>query len=962
MSLQRRALTLFGELAGLDAAERAARLDALATGEPALHRELLALLRADARVGVLERDAASVLATPPEGASADRERMIGRQLGAWRITGLLGSGGMGTVYAAERSDGGFEQHAAVKLIRIGLDRPELRERFRRERRILAQLQHPHIATLLDGGIGEDGAPYLAMERIDGAPIDRWCDTRSLDLHARVRLFRQVCAAVGHAHRNLVVHRDLKPANVLVTPDGVAKLMDFGIAKLLDETGDGLTRTRERVFTPEYAAPEQLHDGPITTATDVYALGALLYTLLAGTPPCGDARRLQPLALLGRDPEPLPRAALRLDPARLQARGHLRAQTLARALRGDLDAIVQRCLQREPAARYASVASLDADLQAWLDGLPVSASRGRRLYRAGKFVRRHRAGVAAAAAAFVALAAGLSLALWQAQRAGAAAQQAQREAERARQVERFLAGLFEAADPAQSRGEDATARELLERGAQRVDTELAGQPLAQAEMLEVLGRVYQRLGRFDRAAELLERATTRLRDAGAEPLRLARALHLAGEAQSDNGRYAEAGERLREAAALRRRHLGAAHPETADTLAVLGTNLHLAGRLDEAAAALEQARAIHEASLDRTDPRRLTVMTYLADLALDRGEAGKAVAIHREVLDTVLDLHGELYPDAATGMTNLGWALGADGRLAEARQMLERAITVRTRILDRNDPNLATSWHHLGVTLRSLGEYAQAEQAFAQVLRIDRAALHAQHPWIAFALDNLASVLIEQDRTAEALRLLDEATPLLAAIYGEDSLRAATHQQIRAAALARAGDIDGAAALLDRVLSLRRARPEAQPAALAAALVARARLLAQAGAADAAEAMLREALARQRAVLPAAHIDIATTLVALAETQLALTKVDAADAALREALRIRVAALPADNWQILQVQALRTVGACQRGDAGGSALAAALARLGVQPGDRHPATQSIRELAAYCDDSRPTALQPEVASS
>jgi len=430
----RQALELFDAWVDLPAAQQQAHLRELAARDPALHAEVKALLDADAADGLLERDAESVLSSLAPATDSQRD-FVERRIGPWHVTGILGSGGMGAVYRGERAEGGFQQLAAIKLIRIGMDHPDLRKRFLRERQILARLRHPNIAALLDGGVDADGAPYFAMELVQGERITQWCDARALDVRGRVRLFLQVLDAVAFAHRQLVVHRDLKPSNILVDANGKAFLLDFGIAKLIEGDGDdGHTRTGERAFTPEYASPEQLHGEPISAATDLYQLGVLLYALLAHSHPyglTGDTPLRTRLVRMDGNPQPLWEAARQASTEDAACRDSTPTQ-LASQLRGDLTAIAQRCLENDPKLRYDSVDALRADLTAWLDGRAVAAQAPSFGYLAKRFLRRHAVASAAAAIAAIALVAGTGVSLWQ---AGIARKEARRALEQQRLAER-----------------------------------------------------------------------------------------------------------------------------------------------------------------------------------------------------------------------------------------------------------------------------------------------------------------------------------------------------------------------------------------------------------------------------------------------------------------------------------------------------------------------------------------------
>lgn len=472
---------LFGELCELDTADCDARLRALATEHPALAARLRRLLAIDdAYAGHTARNVMAQPLHDPVDGLAD--------VGPFRLVRLVGRGGMGVVYEAERRSG-FAQRVAIKLLpRFAAD-PAARERFARERAILARLRHPNICSILDGDALDDGTPWLAMEFVPGEPLCAWCAHRGTDLRGRIDLFLQLCDAVQAAHRSLVIHRDLKDGNVLVDETGHLKLLDFGIAKALtpapDETG---TLAQDRFFSPMTAAPEQLRGDPALVATDVYALGALLHQLLCGElpferPPLSPAERTQ--AILERVP---PRASDTLQRAIGEGRSGPSATGITPAmLRGELDAIVAHCLRKDADERYADVGDLARDLRAWRSGHPIAIAQGDRLYRTRKFLRRHRLPATIAALALAGVLAALGVALWQAaelrvQRDQARAARAQSEADRdrARVVAAFMRDTFEQADPGKAREDTLMARDLVAHGKRRLG-DLDGQPDTQADL-------------------------------------------------------------------------------------------------------------------------------------------------------------------------------------------------------------------------------------------------------------------------------------------------------------------------------------------------------------------------------------------------------------------------------------------------------------------------------------------------
>ena len=444
---------LFYAALEMQPAERAQFLDQACVGDTGMRVQVESLLAAAGRTdGFLDRP---VLEAVQEVAFSGAA--VGLHIGAYKILRVIGEGGMGIVYLASRADDLYQKQVAIKVVRAGFGlNAAMLLRFGSERQILANLDHPNIARLFDGGAA-DGMPYLVMEYVDGIPIDRFCQSRQLNLTQRLQLFCEVCSAVDYAHKNLVVHRDIKPVNILVTADGVPKLLDFGIAKLLDEelAGQGQTRTVDRFMTPEYASPEQLRGEQVTTATDVYALGVLLYELLTGER-LFRLKTASPLEIFEIICEREPAA-----PSEAPIADDLHATPYGRrSLRGDLDNIVLTAVRKEPSRRYVSVAALAADIQAYLKGYPVQARTHGWIYRSGKFIRRHKAAVAATAAMVLALIA-FSIGM------GLLARRATREKLTAQRESEFLAGVFQAATPDESQGKEITARQLLDQAAKRI---------------------------------------------------------------------------------------------------------------------------------------------------------------------------------------------------------------------------------------------------------------------------------------------------------------------------------------------------------------------------------------------------------------------------------------------------------------------------------------------------------------
>ncbi|HEX6185320.1 MAG TPA: serine/threonine-protein kinase, partial [Pyrinomonadaceae bacterium] len=551
--------------------------------------------------------------------------VVGRRVGAYRVTGVIGQGGMAEVYRAVRDDDQFRKEVAVKVVRRGMVSEFTLARFRHERQILASLEHPNIARLLDGGATEDGLPYFVMECVEGRPITEYCEAGGLSTRRRLKLFRRVCAAVSYAHRNLIVHRDLKPSNVLVTGDGVPKLLDFGIAKLLAPESSptavtvARTMTAVRLMTPEYASPEQVRGETVTTAADVYSLGALLFELLTG-------ERAHKLA--DRSLAEIERVICETEAERPSAVVSRRAGVpfrLRRELAGDLDNIVLTALRKEPDRRYRSAEQLSEDVRRYLEGRPVTARQDTLGYRAGKFVRRHKASVAAAVAVFVLLV-GFAAAM------SVQAARIARERDRANAVTGFLVELFEVSDPGEARGNAITARELLDRGAVKIKDELRDQPEGQAALMDTMGSVYRKLGLYDSALPLAEEALRIRRQVHDERhADVAASLYNLATVHHAKGDYKAAEPLYREALAARRALFGAEHAETAASLNGLGLFLKDKGEYAEAEALLREALAARRSLFGGEHASVAETLNELGVLLKNRGDFRTAETLYREAL-------------------------------------------------------------------------------------------------------------------------------------------------------------------------------------------------------------------------------------------------------------------------------------------------------------------------------------------
>ena len=801
-TLWRTVSPLLDQALDLDAGGRARLLDALRAQSPDLAATLEDLLAGHERV------ADDFLDSRVDGSEVPFA-VTGQTVGAYTLERLLGVGGMGAVWLGRRSDGRFEGQVAVKLLNLALLDPVGQERFRREGSVLARLSHSHIARLLDAGVTSSGLPYLVLEYIDGRPITAFADERRLAVVERIRLALDVLRAVAHAHANLVVHRDLKPSNILVTGDGIPKLLDFGIAKLLShETGDQRnTLTRDgRVLTPDFAAPEQVRGHPIVLATDVYSIGVLLYLLLTGR---------QPYELADRTPVEIERIVCESTPARPSAtfdggmasvddrvaRAHARGTTparLRRRLRGDLDTIVMKALRKEPERRYPTIAALHDDLDRFLNGLPVLARPDSVVYRARKFASRHRAALGIAATLLILVAGGVV-------RERTLRSEAEAEARKTKAVEEYLVDVFDVADPLAppgQRGDDVTARALLDRGAVRVDSALATQPDVQAELRSVLGRVYVNLGLFDTAEPLLRAALRQERALhGSRHAGVAAAMDRLGDLLLRRSRYAEAEPLLREALAQRRALLGGVHADTAQSIDHLATLFQERAEYESAEPlfreAVEVRRAIH-------GPNHEEVATSLNNLALLlylKARDVRAEPLYREALAINVRRLGEAHPLTAQTAQNLAMILEESGRLDEAEALYRRALAAKRKTLGNAHPSVTINLNNFANFLAvERGRLDEAEALAREALSLDRQMFSEPHAYVAEGLRRVGYILRLKGDFGGAERSLTQSLDMNRALFGTDHVRIASNLNQIALTWQARGDLPRAIALFRESLA------------------------------------------------------------------------------------------------------------------------------------------------------------------
>lgn len=841
---------LFTELLGFPEEDRAARLEARCGDDETLRAAVERLLSAerrserafDAAAGSLDRLVEAALERNPPG---ELEVPPGiRRLGAYRLLRLLGRGGMASVWLAERADGAYEKTIAIKVLRQWIDGEDAVRRFVAERQILSSLDHPHIAPLLDGGTTEDGTPWLATEYIEGEPITTWCEARRMGVEARLDLFLQVADAVHHAHQKLVVHRDLKPSNILVDGRGRVRLLDFGIAKLLEPDAmpgqATLTRAAHRPMTPEYAAPEQLAGGPITTATDVFQLGVLLYELLAGRrPPRADGN-----TTTQGDTPPPSTAVLRYTGAspRRTALPGSPAMQLARRLKGDLDLIVLKALQEDPERRYLSAAGLAEDIRNHLRGRTITARPESTLDATRRFFRRR-----PWAAAALVLALGLVVTLQvSAVRLGQQRDAAQREAARVTQVKDLLVGLFRQADPMAEgalRGRETTIWDSVQAATTKIRSELNDDPALRAEMLGTLAMLHHYTGHVQEGAELLEESVAlHHQHDGADSAPYAVALAELANHWASLDRRSDAISAINEALSIGRRLPNDAARAKIAILLDAGDVLRTYGSLRDAETVFREALTLaNDDSVPLTT--RLSAANGLAEVLRQQGEEREAEAIALVAIDAVEQEFGGEHAQLVMPLSILGGAQNSLGRPREAVATLERGLRIIAREYGDRYRSSYNMRNNLVLALAASGEHERAIAEMRILIEQRRTAFGDGHLEVANNLQNLAVMLVQAGQLAEALDVLGEVRASYSASLPPDHFRQAFPL------------------LTQSFIHLRQGRP------------------------DLAELAARPALEILRGALPETHYVVGIAGCLLGEAELALGRKEEAAARLAAALPI-----------------------------------------------------------------------------
>ncbi len=837
---------LFDRAVELDADAQLEYLETACRGDTELLNYILDLLRASPSIDeMIEKTIIDSVGRAFADDSAQADDMRGEKIGPYQVIRLIGSGGMGMVYLAERVDQQYDQQVAIKLGRHRLVDPETILRLRNERQILADLDHPNIARLFDGGTTEEGVPYLVMEYIDGIRIDTFCDLHQLNVVERLKIFQTICTAVHYAHQNLVIHRDIKAANILVATDGTPKLLDFGIAKLIDSAGeaaDGLTREGAVLMTPANATPEQILRKPVTTATDVYALGLLLHTLLCGH------RAYETDSL---SPTEMAQVVCQQDVVRpsLRLRQISRNAThgddtvagnrstsivrLQRQLRGDLDTIVLNALRKEPVRRYRSVSALADDISLHLRSMPIVARSDSWRYRAGKFVRRHYASVTASVLV-VAMLAAFTVVLSVQNRS------ITKERDTAREVSRFLEDIFMAQDPAQAKGAKITADEILAAGADRIQSDLGERPEIQSTLMGTIGRVYYSLGEFEPSAELLEQALQlQIQTHGEDHPDVAAAKDDLAVTLIQRAEYSRAEKLLESAMQTNRIRGGPSSPQVAENLNNLANLYIRSGDIDRAQESIMESVDIFSELGESYGMKLAAAKATLARTLQVQGDLDRTETLLLEAIEIVGNTEGDSHPSMAYYLQNLGVLQRSKGDLHSASETLEKAVVATRRILGEKHDLLAATLIDQGVVFHLTGDFENADRVMREALTLYMETRGDDHPAVGYTLivlgmlqHDMADLEVAENSLREALNIFEEA-------FDRDHQYTASTLTELGAVLNSADRPDEAQILLRRALEIRQKDYSADHELVAATRTEYADALTRQGQFDIAEPMLLE---------------------------------------------------------------------------------------------------------------------------
>ena len=726
--------------------------------------EVRSLIEADNHVpSVLKGQASDAINIQP------RKNYEGEIIGNYKIIKQIAEGGMGSVFLAERADGQFEQKVALKLIKPGMNSSEIIKRFQFERQILARLQHPNIARLLDGGLTEDDLPYFTMEYVEGDNIDEYCDKNILSTNDRLKLFSEVCKAIQFAHQNLVIHRDLKPSNIIIKKDGTVKLLDFGIAKVFTEDDSfeqsTLTRTGLFVMTPEYASPEQIRGESITTSTDIYSLGLILYQLLTGE---------KAYEIKTNSPLELEKIICYTEPAKpsstiksLQVKDKIKAEKtggahktgldkLIKTLSGDLDNICLMALRKEPERRYSSAEQFQQDLENYLEGRPVTARQNTIYYRTNKFIIRYKISVISA---FLIFLIGATLTTFYFIQLKKERDKAQNEAQKAEQVSEFLKNIFKLSDPYEARGETISARELLDKGAQKIDKELSRQPDIKATMLSLIGKVYFNLGLFNKSDTLLSEALEIRTKLNNNQMEEAKSLINLGQLYTYKGEFSKADSLLTKAIYIYKINSMEEDTNYAWILGNLAWVYKSKGNYNKSELYYKKSLEI----LKNKGSNKEYLLTMMNNFALELHEEGKyddAEKMFNETLELQKKIYGNKpHPEISTTTYNLAELLRDRGKYDEAEKMFKTSLSMDMLLSGPENPDVAYSIQGLASVYKIKGDFNKAKKLFVKVLNMRRKFLGDNHPDVAYAISNIGLLYYAEEKYDSSKKYYERALVL-----------------------------------------------------------------------------------------------------------------------------------------------------------------------------------------------------------
>jgi eukaryotic-like serine/threonine-protein kinase len=781
--------TLFHQAVDLPEEDLPAFLKAACNGDGSLIADVQAMLEADSKGdSLLDHDMANVA---HQMLAADSAAPVAKEFGPYVVKELLGEGGMGVVYLAERKDLG--NLVAIKILRDAWLSPARRERFASEQRMLAQLNHPSIARLYDADTLPDGTPWFVMEYVEGMPITDYCQKYNCSIERRLQLFRQICEAVQYAHAHAVIHRDLKPSNIFVKPDGGVRLLDFGIAKQIQDLDSSVdqTRTVMRMMTPAYASPEQIRGNSVGVQTDVYSLGVILYQLLADCLPFdfSNLATAEAAAIIASH-----------EPGKPSTKAQSLGATVSKAAWADLDVLCLTAMHKDLQRRYQSVEALVRDINHYLSGEPLEARPDSVSYRLGKFVKRNQSTVSAVAAVFVVV---VGLVVFFTVRLTKARNAALSEAARTQRIQSFMMNLFEGGDETTGPADDMRVITLIDRGTQQARA-LDGEPAVQAELYQTLGSIYQNLGKLETAEKLINTSLEQRKKLfGQDSAEVAETLMQLSLVRDYQAQYDEAESIARQALEMSKRHLSPDHPQVAKATSALGKILEDRGEYDKAIPVLEEAMRLqtkpegptpelsgtiselanchfYAGHYDISNSLNLRALTMDRELYGDRhphisddlinlgaiqaekSQYAQAEKYYREGLDIIQSFYGKDHPETASALTMIARVLIPQNRLSEAESMLREALEIEERVYGKVHPRVASTLNEMGTIARQQGKFKDAEADYTRMADIYREVYNGKHYYIGIALANLGGVYGEQKQYARAENFYRQALQM----YGQ----------------------------------------------------------------------------------------------------------------------------------------------------------------------------------------------------